>query len=257
VTAPYRIVGALRDGTTGASPLLLIADHASNAVPPGVDLGVDVALLDNHIAVDIGTAALTRALAQTLGAPAIIASVSRLVIDCNRDPLVADVIPVASDGHVIPGNLALSPAERGLRIDAIHTPYHAAIADQIERHRPELIVSIHSFTPQLATRPNEARPWPVALLHNEDDRAARRALGWFAAQAIDAGDNQPYSGRVLNYTMDRHAEANGIPYLGFEIRNDGLGDAAGVAHWAGVLAQAVTHVADRLRPAAHTNSRRS
>ena len=222
--------------------VLLIADHAANAVPPGIDLRIDTALLAVHIAVDIGTADLTRALAAALDAPAIIAGVSRLVIDCNRDPAVGDVIPVASDGHVIPGNLGLTPAERGLRIDAIHTPYHAAIATEIARVMTSLIVSIHSFTPQLSTRPAELRPWPIALLYNQDDRAARRGLAWLAGQGFNAGDNEPYSGRVLNYTMDRHAEANGIPYLGFEVRNDGLADAAGVAHWASVIGDTIRHV---------------
>ncbi|OYU14791.1 MAG: N-formylglutamate amidohydrolase [Alphaproteobacteria bacterium PA4] len=226
----------------GTAPLLLIADHASNAVPPGVDLDIPAALLDNHIAVDIGTAPLTAALAAALDAPAIIASVSRLVIDCNRDPLVADVIPVASDGHVIPGNLALSPTERALRIDAIHAPYHAAIADRIARQRPALIVSVHSFTPQLATRPEDARPWPIGILYNEDDRAARAGLAWLAGQGIHVGDNQPYSGRVLNYTMNRHAEAAGIPYLGLELRQDEIGDAAGQVRWLPILTALINAV---------------
>jgi predicted N-formylglutamate amidohydrolase len=228
---------------SGSAPLLIIADHASNRVPPGVDLGIDAALLDNHIAVDIGTAALTDGLAAALSAPAIIASVSRLVIDCNRDPQVADVIPAASDGHVIPGNLLLSAAERALRIDAIHAPYHAMIAAEIARIRPALIVSVHSFTPQLATRADEARPWPIGILYNEDDRAARAGLAWLAAQGINAGDNQPYSGRVLNYTMDRHAEAAGIPYLGLELRQDEIGDAAGRARWLPVITALVRSVA--------------
>ncbi|MEY2883396.1 MAG: hypothetical protein RL490_1120 [Pseudomonadota bacterium] len=231
----------------GTAPLLLIADHASNAVPPGVDLGIPPGLLDNHIAVDIGTADLTAALAAALDAPAIIASVSRLVIDCNRDPLVADVIPVASDGHVIPGNLALSPTERALRVDAIHAPYHATITAQIARQRPALIVSVHSFTPQLATRPEDARPWPIGILYNEDDRAARAGLAWLAGQGINVGDNQPYSGRVLNYTMNRHAEAAGIPYLGLELRQDEIGDAAGQARWLPMLTALVTHVAGSLQ----------
>jgi predicted N-formylglutamate amidohydrolase len=226
----------------GTAPLLLIADHASNVVPPGVDLGIDPVLLDNHIAVDIGTAALTTALAAALDAPAILATVSRLVIDCNRDPQVTDVIPAASDGHVIPGNLLLSTAERALRIDAIHAPYHAVIAAEIARIRPALIVSVHSFTPQLATRPDEARPWPIGILYNEDDRAARAGLAWLAAQGINAGDNQPYSGRVLNYTMDRHAEAAGIPYLGLELRQDEIGDADGRAKWLGVVVDLVRAV---------------
>lgn len=226
----------------GTAPLLLIADHASNAVPPGVDLDIPPALLGNHIAVDIGTADLTAALAAALDAPAIIASVSRLVIDCNRDPLVADVIPVASDGHVIPGNMALSLTERALRIDAIHVPYHATIAAQIALRRPALIVSVHSFTTQLATRPEEARPWPIGFLYNEDDRAARAGLAWLAGQGINVGDNQPYSGRVLNYTMNRHAEGAGIPYLGLELRQDEIGDVAGQAHWLPILTALITMV---------------
>lgn len=234
MTAPSRIAGSV--------PLLIIADHASNTVPPGVDLGIAPALLENHIAVDIGTAELARALASALSAPAIIASVSRLVIDCNRDPAVADVIPVASDGHVIPGNLLLSAAERALRIDAIHAPYHATIAAEIARVQPVLIVSVHSFTPQLSTRPDESRPWPIGILYNEDGRAARAGLAWLRGQGIDAGDNQPYSGRILNYTMDRHAEANGIAYLGIELRNDSLRDLAGGARWAALLCDCVRHV---------------
>ena len=35
---------------------MLICDHASNDVPEGVDLGIPAALLDKHIAIDIGAA---------------------------------------------------------------------------------------------------------------------------------------------------------------------------------------------------------
>ncbi|KAB7648480.1 N-formylglutamate amidohydrolase [Polymorphobacter fuscus] len=226
----------------GTAPVLLIADHASNAVPPGVDLGIDPALLDSHIAVDIGTTALTEALAHALAAPAILATVSRLVIDLNRPPDAAGLVPVASDGHVIPGNVTANDSERDLRIAAIHAPYHAAIADAIARLRPSLLVSIHSFTPALATAPDLARPWPVGILYNRDDRAARAGIAALAARGLHVGDNQPYSGRDLNYTMDRHAEASGLPYLGIEIRNDGLDDASGVAHWTTVLTDTIHHV---------------
>jgi predicted N-formylglutamate amidohydrolase len=230
----------------GAASLLIIADHASNCVPPGIDLGIDPALLGTHIAVDIGTEALSEALAARLDASAIIACVTRLALDCNREPDVPGVIPVASDGHVIPGNLALSPVERALRIDAIHVPYHAAIEAEIRRRRPDLIISVHSFTPQLATRPEEARPWPIGILYNRDDRAACLALDWLADKAINAGDNEPYSGRDLNYTMNRHAEANGIAYLGIELRQDEIGDAAGQARWSPLVAELVGAVVARL-----------
>jgi predicted N-formylglutamate amidohydrolase len=63
------------------------------------------------------------------------------------------------------------------------------------------------------------------------------------------GMNQPYSGRDLNYTMNRHAEATGLPYLGVEVRNDGLRDEAGVAHWAAVLADVVHQLLRHFRNA--------
>ncbi len=223
----------------GNAPMLIIADHASNAVPPGIDLGIDAALLDNHIAVDIGTEALSEALAARLDAPALIATVTRLVVDLNRDPAVRDVIPGASDGHVIPGNLALSAIERELRIAAIHVPYHDAIAARIAALRPALIVSVHSFTPARATFPDEQRPWPVGILYNRDDAAARIGMRALRFQGLEVGDNQPYSGRELNYTMDRHAEMAGIPYLGLEIRQDGLATPVDVARWTALLASVI------------------
>jgi predicted N-formylglutamate amidohydrolase len=240
VTAPRLI--------DGAAPALIIADHASNAIPPGIDLGIDQGLLNNHIAVDIGTAALSEALAARLKAPAIIATVTRLAIDLNRDPAVRDIIPGASDGHVIPGNLLLSETERSLRIAAIHTPYHDTIAAEIAMRRPRLLVSLHSFTPARATFPDEARPWPVGILYNEDDRAARIGIAALREQRFNVGDNQPYSGRELNYTMDRHAEMAGIPYLGVEIRQDGLATPADVARWADVLAPVIAELLADLAP---------
>ncbi|HEY1146180.1 MAG TPA: N-formylglutamate amidohydrolase, partial [Allosphingosinicella sp.] len=65
-------------GTPGSS-LLLIADHASNHVPEGIDLGISPSLLDQHMALDIGVDPLARVMAGRLGCPAILARVSRLV----------------------------------------------------------------------------------------------------------------------------------------------------------------------------------
>lgn len=226
----------------GTADILLVADHASADVPPGIDLGVPSALLADHVAVDIGTDALTRRLARALSAPAIIATVSRLVVDCNRDPADPGAIPASSDGHIISGNWDLPAAEHELRIAAIHAPYHAAITARIAECRPALIVSVHSFTPSLASRPEEERPWPVGILYNRDDRAARLGLFALAVRGLHVGDNQPYSGRDLNYTMDRHAEAAHIPYLGIEVRNDGLRTREGVARWTHILADCIAMV---------------
>lgn len=228
------------------SDLLLIADHASNHIPDGIDLRVAPALLAEHVAADIGIEPLTRALAARLGAPAVLARVSRLVIDFNRDPDEANLIPAVSDGHVIAGNAGLGEREREARIERFWMPYHDMIADRLDALRPAMIVSLHSFTPQLATRPHEARPWEVGILYNQDDRAARVAIPLLRAQGIVTGDNQPYSGRDLNATMNRHAERRGIPYLGFEVRQDLIGDARGAEQWAERLAPIISRTCTAL-----------
>ncbi len=225
--------------------LLIIADHASNAVPEGIALGVSAEDLQKHIAWDIGTAALARGLSDTLDAPAILATASRLVADCNRAPEDAGAIPPASDGIPVPGN-ALEAEARQARLGAWHAPYHAAIEEALDRLAPRLIVSIHSFTPGLATRPEDARPWEVALLHNQDSRAARIAIRTLAEDGFTVGDNQPYSGVLYGYTTDRHAEARGIPYLTFEIRQDQLADEGAIAAWTARLARVIGIVESEL-----------
>lgn len=226
MSAPAEIVeGAARD-------LLLLCDHASNAVPPDIDLGIDSALLDLHIAVDIGAGPLTRGLAATLDAPAILATVSRLVIDLHREPDHIGLIPHRSDGHLIPGN---DPVDRLARIARFHAPYHRAIAARVRGQRPKLILSIHSFTPRLEHGGSD-RPWEVGVLYNRDARAARPAIDWLRDQGLTVGDNEPYSGRLLNATLNRHAEARGIPSVAIEVRNDLIADGAGVARWTTILA---------------------
>jgi predicted N-formylglutamate amidohydrolase len=227
---------------SGAPGLLIVCDHASNAVPDDIDLGIDPRLLDLHIAWDIGAAALAHGLCDRFGAPGLFGAVSRLVIDLHREEDSPALIPVASDGHRIPGNEGLSAAERAARIARFFRPYHDRLGALVEATRPALIVAVHSFTPRLETAAGPARPWQVGILYNEDDRAARPAIAALRAAGFTTGDNEPYSGRLLNATMNRHAEARGIPYLAIEVRNDLIADAAGVAAWVDVLAGVVETV---------------
>ncbi|KTF67465.1 N-formylglutamate amidohydrolase [Sphingomonas sp. HT-1] len=225
-----------------AQEVLLLCDHASNAVPPDVKLGIDPALLDLHIAVDIGAAAVTRALAARLGAPAILATVSRLVIDLHREPDHDALIRSSSDGHPIPGNVG---ADRNARIARFHAPYHRHLRDQVRRQRPALILSIHSFTPRLEQH-GSPRPWEIGVLYNRDVRAACPAIAWLRGQGISTGDNEPYSGRMFNATLNRHAEAQGIPSIALEIRNDLIRDPAGVACWVQRLTSLVVFLRNTL-----------
>lgn len=224
--------------------ILVVSDHASNHVPADIDLGIDPALLDQHMAIDIGVGPIGRIMAERPGIAAFQCGVSRLVCDVNREPHAPAVVPIASDGHAIPGN-ALDHDGHEARLARFHSPYHEALAQVLDDAPPALILSLHSFTPRLATS-DEARPWQVGVLYNDDDRAARIAIPLLAEEGLIVGDQQPYSGKLLNYTMNRHAEADGRPYLGIEIRQDQIGQAAGQAEWAARLAKLCNEVALKL-----------
>lgn len=234
----WRQLGAARE-----DGVLLIADHASSSVPGDIDLGIDPALLASHIAVDIGVAEVAALLVEN-GAvdAAILGGVSRLVVDCNREEDAPHAIPIASDGHAIPGN-ALSHDAREVRLARFFRPYHAHIAATVTAHRPAMILSLHSFTPELASDPAAERPWHVGVLYNRDDRLAPAAIAALTAEGLEVGDQLPYSGKLLNATMNRHAEANGIPYIGIEMRQDFVREVAGRALFAAKLARMIGKLA--------------
>lgn len=233
------------DGGKREGGILIVADHASAHVPADIALGIDAQVLTRHVAVDIGVAPLAEALCPRLGCDAILGGVSRLVCDFNREEDAPGLLPIASDGIAIPGN-ALDAAGREARLARFFRPYHAAVAERIAAHPPALLVSLHSFTPRLEAHPDQARPWQIGILYNHDERAARIAIPLLEGEDIVTGDNEPYSGRVLNATMNRHGEATGIAYLGIEVRQDLIGDAAGVAIWAEKLAPVIEETRDAL-----------
>ncbi|MFM6832414.1 MAG: N-formylglutamate amidohydrolase [Novosphingobium sp.] len=232
----WRLIGTPRFGG-----ILVVSDHASNRVPGDIDLGIDPALLGQHIAVDIGVGAIGDLMAQHPGIAALQGNVSRIVCDFNRDEHLPTVIPIASDGHAIPGN-ALDHAGHEARLARFFRPYHDALEALLTDVPQALILSLHSFTPQLASS-EEPRPWHVGVLYNEDDRAARIAIPMLEAAGLCVGDQLPYSGKLLNATMNRHAEADGRPYLGIEVRQDLITAPEGQAEWAERLARIANQVA--------------
>lgn len=233
----------------GRAPLVVVCDHASNTIPHGLaGLGICEGDQCRHIGWDIGAAAVARALAARLDGPAVLAGYSRLVIDLNRQPGDPTSIPCESDSTVIPGNAALSDEAVEARLQAFFWPYHHTITEVLGRQwrrgglTPALI-AIHSFTPVMN---GLVRPWHIGVLWNHDPRLAVPLMDHLARiDGVVVGDNQPYSGREIGYTVERHAGAAGLPHVALEIRQDLIAEAAGVALWADRLAAALSTLLGR------------
>lgn len=237
---PYRVLGEPRRGG-----ILIIGDHASNHVPADIQLGIEDKLLDDHIAWDIGVAAISEAIVGASSFAAYLGNISRLVVDLNRYDDEPAVIPAISDGIFISGN-EIGDDDRRRRIDAYHRPYHNNLAQILTTERPSLILSLHSFTPQLESRKEEERPWEIGILYNEQETASKLAIGYLHSQGLIVGDQLPYSGKLLNATMNLHAEGNDIPYIGVEMRQDLVSDAQGQERFAQILTRMCHFVSEEL-----------
>ncbi len=228
-------------GGAGVSTLFLTCDHAGRRIPARLGrLGLPETELDRHIAWDIGVAAVSRRMAERLGATLVEQRYSRLVIDCNRPPDVPNAIPALSEATPIPGNVDLSPADRQARRDEVFAPYHDAIASALDGRastgRRTVLVAMHSFTPSYL---GTARPWHVGTLYGHDARLAGILHGLLEREGRYAvGDNEPYSvSDETDYTIPVHGERRGLPHVGIEIRQDLITDAAGQQEWADLLAR--------------------
>ena len=183
---------------------------------------------------------IAEAMAAQPGVAALLGSVSRLICDTNRRESDPAVIPEASDGHVIPGNRSI---DREARLARFHRPFHAKLTEFLEGAPPALVLILHSYTPALASAPDELRPWHCGLLYDEDDRGARAAQPLLEADGLIVGDQLPYSGKLYNAAIERHVESEGRPYLYIEIRQDLIEHAAGQAQWAERLCRICGQVA--------------
>jgi predicted N-formylglutamate amidohydrolase len=243
----YQIIG-------GQSPdWVILCDHASNRVPGAVaggDLGLRREDMERHIAYDVGAQGMTLALAEALDAPAILSDFSRLVIDPNRGEYDPTLLMRIYDGTIIPANRHADAAERERRLEAYHRPYHKAIARVLAGHPEAVLVSVHSFTPQLRGR--EPRPWLVGLLSSDDRRIVDPLLTELARDPdIIVGDNEPYSGHLPGDTMDRHGVVPGRPHVLIEVRNDLISEASGQIAWGQRLANALTATHTSLKETTH------
>ncbi|MDN3720687.1 N-formylglutamate amidohydrolase [Roseibium salinum] len=102
------------ENAEGRSPFVFVCDHASNFFPPPYDQSLAITEADKsaHIAWDPGALGVAKGLSQSLDAPLVYTTVSRLIIDCNREESREDLIPCLSETTEIAGNRDLPASEK-------------------------------------------------------------------------------------------------------------------------------------------------
>lgn len=235
--APYTLFNE-----TGRAPVLVLCDHASNAVPSWIgDLGVSADAMESHIGWDIGALWMAERIAERAGAPGVFSAYSRLALDCNRPLSHPGLIPEASDGVAIPANAGLTAQDAGERIEKIFLPYHFAIVEQLVRFAHEgvepLVLAVHSCTPVMN---NFQRPWPIGIAHSADQRVSRPLLETLEKNGgFEVGDNEPYAVDDADYTVVAHGLERGLKHVLIEVRQDLIDERSGAEMWADTVFDAL------------------
>lgn len=242
---PVQTDVAVVENPGGTGAYVIVCEHASNFIPSHLrNLGLTEADLQRHIAWDPGAVGVARVLARELDAPLVSCGISRLVIDCNRDPTVFDAITPKSEDTVIPGNTDISAEERGRRVAGVYEPFHEGVAAVVAAKRkagPVAVIGIHSFTPVYN---GTMRPWHVGILFDRDESLSAPMLAALRADTtIVVGANEPYSpGDRVYHTLDRHGQSQGMASVMIEIRNDLLLESAQEEQWGMKLASVLKQI---------------
>ncbi len=236
---PRADIAASVERRDGAGSFLLVCDHASNHMPAEFGgLGLEAADLVRHIAWDPGALGVSRRMSANLDAPLVRSNVSRLLIDCNRPPDAPDLIVQISESTVIPGNVGITPVQKGKRVDRFYTPFHDLIEDTM---KPWLfegtrlgVIAVHSFNPVYR---GVLRPWEIGIIHDDDSAWALAMVELIRAQTdFTVGINEPYSPKDrVYYTLERHARSRSLPAVMIEVRNDQIASEQQQAYWGDLL----------------------
>lgn len=216
---PVRIVG---DPLKADGPFVFTCEHASNRLVGVEATAADRALVDDHWGFDRGIAPVTEALARALDCVAVLSDFSRLLVDPNR-AIDSPTLVVERCGEVpVSFNQGLAPADIRHRIETLYAPYHGTV-DRVCRARlargPAHLVSMHSYTADFLGQP---RPMEVGVLFDEYEAEAEALGAALEQQGFVVALNEPYSGKAgaFTYSIMKHGQAHGVPFIELEVRND-------------------------------------
>lgn len=201
--------------------LLLSCEHAVNTVPPAYSglFKEQKQVLDTHRGIDHGALEIANHLNHVFACSYTQATVSRLLIDCNR-----------SLGHAqcfSEFTKELPAAEKQHLINTYYLPFRQhtenLIHAQIESGCQVLHLSIHSFTPELNGIKRNAG---IGLLYDHarhgEQEVARIWRGLLLQQTPNyrVRMNYPYHGNTDSFTTALRKRYTELDYLGIEVESN-------------------------------------
>jgi predicted N-formylglutamate amidohydrolase len=201
--------------------LVLSCEHGGNRLPEGFPRTPELdALLPTHRGWDPGALDLARRMARLLRVPLRFSTISRLVVEPNRDEDGGEVFS--------PWSEALPPNERKLLLARHHRRHRRRVRSAVEAaseggRRPVVHVGVHTFTPVLD---GVERAVDVGILLDPARPLERRvARRWMSALArlrpeLRIRENEPYDGRSEGLTTtlrSLHPPGGAVGYAGLEL----------------------------------------
>lgn len=201
--------------------LVITCEHAVNTVPPEyhhVFTGNNC-VLDTHRGLDIGAQYIANQLHQHVKSQYTQASVTRLLIDCNRS---------LTHHHCFSEfTKHLPEQEKQHLINTYYQPFRdktmALIQEQITLGKQVLHLSIHSFTPVLN---GIARNAGIGLLYDHTRHAEQEVARIWRSIILQKTPtyrvrmNYPYHGKSDGFTTTLRKHHSEHDYLGFEVESN-------------------------------------
>ena len=201
--------------------LFLSCEHAVDIIPPAYKhlFHANESVLQTHRAIDFGALEIATHLKQAFACECPTATVSRILIDCNRS--------INNKSCFSEFTTPLSDVEKQQLIDEYYLPYRhrceALINDHINHGHQVLHLSIHSFTPVFNGIKRNAG---IGLLYDprrHGEKEVARELGGLLSHekpAYRVRMNYPYKGASDGFTTalrKKHPESD---YIGIEVETN-------------------------------------
>jgi predicted N-formylglutamate amidohydrolase len=198
--------------------LLVSCEHAVNRIPQDYQplFHTQESIQKTHWAMDFGALEIAQHISKTFNVALVTASVSRLLIDCNRS-LHHKTCFSEFTRHQ-------NPEQKKWLIDHYYTPYRNQVETLIQQHIDQgyqvFHISSHSFVPVLN---GVTRNAGIGLLYDPRRHGEKEVAREWAKLLLQQTPtyrvrmNYPYSGQSDGFTTSlrkRHPEQD---YLGFEL----------------------------------------